>query len=250
MYRTLTNNPRLVAIIPAAGVGSRAMSSAGSAVPKQYRVMAGQVMLRWTVQAILRDERISRVVVAVSPRDTHVHAALAGLPRCSWLPCGGPTRHATVANALAASNLEPEDWVLVHDAARPGLTAAALGALIDACLPDAVGGLLAVPVADTLKLAGANEEAEAEGEAAPRVLQTMPRHHLWQAQTPQMFRASVLVDAFAYAERNGLAPTDESGAVEALGHRPLLIAGNMANLKVTWSEDFVWMETWLASQCG
>lgn len=250
MYRTLTNSPRLVAIIPAAGVGTRAVQGAGSGVPKQYRAMAGQVMLRWTAQAILRDERIARVVVAVSPQDTHAHAALAGLPRTSWLPCGGPTRHATVVNALAAGNLEADDWVLVHDAARPGLTQAALGALIDACLPDAVGGLLAVPVADTLKLAATADDAETADDAPPRVARTLSRNHLWQAQTPQMFRAGLLADAFAYAERNGLVPTDEAGAIEALGHRPLLVAGNMANLKVTWPEDFIWMETWLASQCG
>lgn len=245
MYQASAEPSRLVAIIPAAGVGARAAGTE-FAPPKQYRVVAGQPMLRWTVQAMLRDERIDRVVVAVSPQDARAHSALAGLPRTQWLPCGGPTRHATVANALAASHLEPQDWVLVHDAARPALAGELLTALIDACLDDPVGGLLAMPVADTLKFAGAVPSQPDGVRVVQRVVRTVARTHLWQAQTPQMFRAGMLADAFAFVARNNLAPTDEAGAVEALGHAPLLVPGNPANLKVTWPEDFNWMEKWLA----
>lgn len=243
MYRSTSETPRLVAIVPAAGIGARAAGASTVPIPKQYRHLAGQTMLRWTVQALLRDERISRVVVAVSTQDARVHAALAGLPRTSWLPCGGPTRYDTVMNALSAGGIDADDWVLVHDAARPGLPPEALARLIDACLQDDVGGLLAMPVADTVKVAAVSASPDVEG--LPRAARTMPREHLWQAQTPQMFRAGVLADAFEFAARNGMTPTDEASAIEALGHEPLLVRGAMANLKVTWPEDFEWMEKWL-----
>jgi 2-C-methyl-D-erythritol 4-phosphate cytidylyltransferase len=241
MYRSTTETPRLVAIVPAAGIGARAAGASAVPIPKQYRHLAGQTMLRWTVQALLHDERISRVVVAVGTQDARVHAALAGLPRTSWLPCGGPTRYDTVMNALSAGEIDAGDWVLVHDAARPGLPRDALARLIDACQQDAVGGLLAMPVADTVKVAAVLPAAK----DLPRAARTMPREYLWQAQTPQMFRAGMLADAFEFAARNGMTPTDEASAIEALGHEPLLVRGAMANLKVTWPEDFEWMEKWL-----
>jgi len=245
MYRSTRDTPQLIGIVPAAGIGARASGGAHGAIPKQYRTLAGQTMLRWSVQALLQDPRVDRVVVAVSPHDTRAHAALAGLPRTSWLPCGGATRHDTVMNALAAAGVDAGDWVLVHDAARPGLPPSALAALIDACLDDPVGGLLALPVADTLKMSGAEGDASDADVDAPRVIRTVSRDHFWQAQTPQMFRAGMLADAFDYAGRNGLKPTDEAGAVEALGHRPRLVPGAMANGKVTWPQDFEWMEKWL-----
>ncbi|GAA5233763.1 2-C-methyl-D-erythritol 4-phosphate cytidylyltransferase [Verticiella sediminum] len=226
---------RLTAIVPAAGVGARAADGTG---PKQYRPIAGTAMLVHTVRALLAEPRIDRVLVAVAPGDAQAANLLAGVARVQVLACGGATRYDSVANALAAAGLAGDDWVLVHDAARPGLPADALAALIDACLPDPVGGLLALPVADTVKRAG-------EGEAAPRVEATLSREHLWQAQTPQMFRAGLLSEAFARVRARGEAPTDEAGAVEALGARPLLVRGSFANLKVTWPQDFIWMEKWL-----
>lgn len=244
MYRSMTHTPRLVAIVPAAGIGARASGGVQGAIPKQYRSLAGQAMLRWSVQALLRDARIDRVLVAVSADDSRVHGVLAGLPRTTWLPCGGPTRHDTVGNALSAGNIDAGDWVLVHDAARPGLPPSALTALIDACLADAVGGLLALPVADTIKVA-APSAAEPDASPSMRVAHTLSREHLWQAQTPQMFKAGMLADAFEFVRRNGMAPTDEASAIEALGHRPLLVPGAMANFKLTWAEDFEWMEKWL-----
>ncbi|MFQ6712130.1 2-C-methyl-D-erythritol 4-phosphate cytidylyltransferase, partial [Bordetella pertussis] len=124
-------------------------------------------------------------------------------------------------------------WILVHDAARPGLPAAALARLIDACLDDAVGGLLALPVADTVKA------------GRQRVSRTVDRDGLWLAQTPQMFRAGLLRDALARARAAGLAVTDEASAVEAAGHAPRLVAGALRNFKVTWPDDFELMEKWL-----
>ncbi len=193
----------LIAIVPAAGIGARASLPGEAAVPKQYRPLAGQPMLRHAVRALLADPRIVQVRVAVSAGDGWVEQALAGLPRTVWRPCGGPNRADTVAAALADSGAAADDWILVHDAARPGLPAAALARLIDACLDDAVGGLLALPVADTVKA------------GRQRVSRTVDRDGLWLAQTPQMFRAGLLRDALARARAAGLAVTDEASAVEA-----------------------------------
>lgn len=127
----------LIAIVPAAGVGQRALRPGETGLPKQYRLIAGQPMLRHAVQALLADARIAQVRVAVSADDEWAAQALAGLPRTVCRPCGGPTRAQTVVAALADSAVADNDWVLVHDAARPGLPADALARLIDACLPDA-----------------------------------------------------------------------------------------------------------------
>ncbi|KAK54055.1 2-C-methyl-D-erythritol 4-phosphate cytidylyltransferase [Bordetella bronchiseptica] len=223
----------LIAIVPAAGIGARASLPGEAAVPKQYRPLAGQPMLRHAVRALLADPRIVQVRVAVSAGDGWVEQALAGLPRTVWRPCGGPNRADTVAAALADSGADADDWILVHDAARPGLPAAALARLIDACLDDAVGGLLALPVADTVKA------------GRQRVSRTVDRDGLWLAQTPQMFRAGLLRDALARARAVGLAVTDEASAVEAAGHAPRLVAGALRNFKVTWPDDFELMEKWL-----
>ncbi|SAI35271.1 2-C-methyl-D-erythritol 4-phosphate cytidylyltransferase [Bordetella ansorpii] len=228
----------LIAIVPAAGVGARASQPGAQALPKQYRLLDGQPMLRRAVQALLADERIAQVRVAVSAGDGWVEEALRGLPRTIWRPCGGATRADTVANALADSGAGEHDWVLVHDAARPGLTPAALARLIDACLADPVGGLLALPVADTVKAGSAAPDA-------PRVVRTVDRQGLWLAQTPQMFRTGLLGQCLAAAARGGLAVTDEASAIEAAGHAPCLVIGEARNFKVTWPDDFELMERWL-----
>ncbi|AKQ61124.1 2-C-methyl-D-erythritol 4-phosphate cytidylyltransferase [Bordetella hinzii] len=226
----------LIAIVPAAGVGSRA---GGGDMPKQYRPLGGVPMLRRAVLALLADARIAQVRVAVSAEDGWVEEALRGLPRTVWRPCGGPTRADTVAGALADAALRDDAWVLVHDAARPGLPAEALGRLIDACLDDEVGGLLALPVPDTVKA------AQPGGPGGPYVRATVDRDGLWLAQTPQMFRAGLLGHALAQARERGLAVTDEASAIEAQGLAPRLVTGSARNFKVTWPDDFALMEKWL-----
>lgn len=226
----------LIAIVPAAGIGARA--AAGDGVPKQYRQIAGEAVLRRTVRALLAEPRITQVRVAVSPQDTWVADALVGLPRTVWRACGGPTRAATVRAALHDAALSPDVWVMVHDAARPGLPVEALARLIDACYEHGRGGLLAMPVTDTVKRAN----------ASATVAQTLDRDGLWLAQTPQMFRAGELLDALE-ASAGDARVTDEASAMELAGPEgtaPLLVPGARSNAKLTWPEDFEWLEMWFS----
>lgn len=235
--------PQLIAIVPAAGVGARAAprdADADQAVtPKQYRQLAGLPMLRRAVLALLRDARIARVVVAVTDGDPWAHEALEGLDRVDILSCGGATRADTVRNTLDALDLPAATWILVHDAARPGLSAAILADLIDTCMADGTGGLVALRVADTIK------SQDPGRSTPPRVAATVPREYLWQAQTPQMFPSGLLRDALATAVTQGTLVTDEASAVEALGHSPCLVPGSLKNFKLTWPEDFDLMERWI-----
>ncbi|EJC64936.1 MULTISPECIES: 2-C-methyl-D-erythritol 4-phosphate cytidylyltransferase [Alcaligenes] len=229
----------LIAIVPAAGIGSRALDSATKAqgLPKQYRLLGGQPMLRRSVQALLADERISQVRVAVAPGDIWAADALQDLPRTVCLPCGGQTRAETVLNTLQSLDKDEQAWVLVHDAARPGLPKQVLARLIDTCLQARRGGLLALPVADTVKRATPTEPVA--------VQETVDRDGLWLAQTPQLFPAHALREALQVAKEQGFAVTDEASAMELAGSRPLLILGSARNFKVTWPEDFELMEKWL-----
>ena len=216
--------PRCFALLPCAGSGSRA----GAGQAKQYRPVAGMPMARHALAAFAAAPRIARVLVVVAPGDAA--PTLAGAA-ATVADCGGATRAESVFNGLnllLARGARADDWVLVHDAARCLITPALIDALIDACLPDPVGGLLALPLADTLKQAGGDG----------RALATVPRAGKWLAQTPQMFRAGLLRDALAAHAASGFAGiTDEASAIEAAGHRPLLVRGSARNFKVTYPED-------------
>ena len=226
--------PRILALVPCAGSGSRA----GTVQPKQYQHVAGQPLVRHTLAALAATARVARTVVVVAPGDATLRA-----PGAPWelADCGGASRAESVFNGLAhlrATDGHDDDWVLVHDAARCLVTSAQIDALIDACLPDAVGGLLALPLPDTLK-----------GEQDGRVTATIDRAHKWLAQTPQMFRLGALADALAPHAASGFAGiTDEASAMEAAGHRPLLVRGSAQNIKVTWPEDFALAEAVLAAR--
>jgi 2-C-methyl-D-erythritol 4-phosphate cytidylyltransferase len=214
--------PDLYALVPCAGIGERA----GVGGPKQYAQLAGRSMVAHTLDALSRVERLSATLVVLSPDDTQFERHAADFTG-RVARCGGATRAATVANGLAAllgQGAKPTDWVLVHDAARCLVRPEWVDALIDACLPDAVGGLLALPVADTLK-------QETNG----RVAHTVDRAGKWAAQTPQMFRLQVLQQAL---EKAGPTVTDEASAIEALGLAPLLVRGDAGNFKLTWPQDF------------
>lgn len=203
-------------------------------LPKQYLSLAGRPIISWTLDTFLSCERISSVHLVLSTDDAHWQAHVTHHPKLSILHCGGETRAATVLNALKLLNMDVTDWVLVHDAARPGLTHALLDYLLDEVQNDEVGGLLAIPVADTLKRA--NKEQ--------RVASTEPREGLWQAQTPQMFRYGILKEALT---QTGGAPTDEAQAVEALGLSPKLVTGQLRNLKITYPQDLALAEAIIAA---
>jgi 2-C-methyl-D-erythritol 4-phosphate cytidylyltransferase len=227
---------RLHALVPCAGVGLRA----GQGGPKQYAVVAGRSVVAHTLAALAAVPRLHTVLVVLSPDDADFEAAVPGFggPRERVARCGGATRAATVAAGLAVlaeGGAADHDWVLVHDAARCLLQPAWVDALIDACAGDAVGGLLALPLADTLK------QADADG----RVQGTLDRRDKWAAQTPQMFRLGLLRRALQAA---GDAVTDEAGAVEALGLAPRLVPGALENLKLTWPADFALAERLLAGR--
>ncbi len=226
---TVGAEPRCFALVPCAGSGSRA----GSLNPKQYEAVAGQPLVAHTLAALAQVNRLVATLVVLAPDDEQFEEELPGVAgERLWLAkVGGASRAETVAAGLAeliARGAQPQDWVLVHDAARCLIRAEWVDRLIDACQQDEVGGLLALPVADTLK-------QEADG----RVAQTVARDSKWAAQTPQMFRLGLLAPALARAlSGDGGGVTDEAGAIEALGHQPRLVRGDLENFKVTWPGDF------------
>lgn len=199
-----------------------------SETPKQYLSLLGAPLIIHCLKTFLQNTRITSINVILSEQDVHwPQCDIAPTPRLKVYHCGGDTRATTVLNGLhAMQQVDDEDWVLVHDAARPGLTDDLLNRLLDGLQDDAVGGLLAIPLADTLKRADKSD----------RIVKTEPRTDLWQAQTPQMFRYALLKKALQQA---GSAPTDEAQAVEALGLQPKLVTGELRNLKITYPQDLV-----------
>ena len=227
---------RFWGLIPCAGRGTRT----GLESPKQYHPVAGRALVLHTLAAFAAVARLSHTLVLLAPADDAFQGLDLSVTRaCSAIPCGAQTRAGTVTNglsALRARGARDRDWVLVHDAARCLITPALIDRLIDACVGDAVGGLLAVPVSDTVKLA--------RGE---RVAHTVDRSVYWLAQTPQMFRLGDLARALAAA---GNAVTDESSAIEAIGLSPRLVEGERANFKVTVAQDFTMAEALLQARAA
>jgi 2-C-methyl-D-erythritol 4-phosphate cytidylyltransferase len=230
-----STSTRLFALVPCAGVGARS----GAPQPKQYEVVAGQALVSHTLAALMQVPRLVAVLAVLSADDTRFEAAVPGFTGArAWVGrCGGAQRAQSVANGLVelqARGARLEDWVLVHDAARCLLQPAWVERLIDECQGDAVGGLLALPLSDTLKQ-----------ESGGRVTSTLDRHGKWAAQTPQMFRIGALQRGLAAAGAN---VTDESSAIEALGLHPRLVCGDSENIKVTWPGDFALAERVLADR--
>ena len=224
---------RFFALIPCAGSGSRI----GAGIAKQYRRLAGQPMVLHTLAAFAAVERVADLLVVVAPGDESFEAFSAPYPTAD---CGGVSRAETVRNGLDRlfeMGADRRDWVLVHDAARCLITPELIDRVIDACEHDETGGLLALPLADTLK------RSDADG----RVMQTLDRAGCWLAQTPQMFRLGPLLDALAAC---GDQVTDEASAMEQFGYRPLLVAGSAQNFKVTHPGDFELAESLLQARMG
>lgn len=214
---------RFHVIIPAAGSGSRM----GAESPKQYLSLHGKPLIQHVIKVFDQSTKIDSIHIILNPEDAHWHFTNIGLSNKTHVHyCGGETRAVTVLNGLNAMSeqVQDDDWILVHDAARPGLSHLLLNQLLNTLEDDEVGGLLAIPLADTLKRADQHQ----------RVSATIPRNDLWQAQTPQMFRYATLKKALKEFEGT---PTDEAEAIEALGLMPKLVTGELRNLKVTYSQD-------------
>ena len=214
-------------LVPAAGTGTRF----GDAVPKQYLDISGHPLIFHTLLALSKVSRIDDITVILSPEDNHwqnYHAdwALLG-SKVSTARVGGNSRSQTVVNGLDAITsriaLGTDDWIMVHDAARPCIRPELIEQFIDELESDSVGGLLALPLNDTIKFDDGNLRAE----------KTVSRERLWRAQTPQMFRSQLLKKALAMCPE----ATDEAQAIESLGHQPKLVMGDSANLKVTYAPD-------------
>lgn len=231
-----THFPSFWAVIPAAGVGARMRANR----PKQYLSVAGRTVLEHTLDCFLTHPQLKGLVVSLAVDD----------PFWPLLPCathpqviratGGQERADSVLNGLqklSALGASEHDWVLVHDAARPNLARTDLDALLVQLSEDAVGGLLAVPVRDTLKRVGDDGRVQA----------TVDRRPIWQAYTPQMFRLGVLREALSAALNAGVAITDESSAIEWYGLSPRVVEGRADNLKITRPEDLEWLRQRWAS---
>ena len=225
------------AIVPAAGTGTRF----GAALPKQYLEVDGEPLVAHALRALLSHPAIEAMVVALADGDQHWPGwtELEGKPIVTCI--GGKTRADSVLAALAAlpTSVRADDFVLVHDAARPNLSQADLQQLLERGRADPVGAILAAPVRDTLKRAGDDGGIDA----------TQPRERLWRALTPQLFRRLQLTRALEAAQRDGVVVTDESMAMERQGHRPLLVEGSEDNLKVTTPADLA-LVTFLLRNAG
>lgn len=228
------------ALVPAAGSGRRM----GAGLPKQYLPLAGKPVIDHTLQCLLDHPRIEQVVVALAPQDDWwQQSQLADNPRIRRV-AGGRERCHSVLNGLhelqQSTAAADGDWVLVHDAARPCLRHQDIDRLIEQLADDPVGGLLAVPLHDTVKSAG----------PGLRVLDTLPRERLWRAFTPQMFRLSALTGALQKALASGWPVTDEASAMEQAGHAPKLVEGHSDNIKITRPEDLELAAFYLRQQAS
>lgn len=223
-------------IVPAAGSARRM----GAAVPKQYLPLAGRTVIEWSLAPFLAHERSAGIVIALAEQDSRWPQMELAREAKIMTTSGGAERMDSVLAGLGVlqSKAASDDWVLVHDAARPCLSASDLDRLLEELSDDAVGGLLAAPVVDTLKRA----------DESGRVAQTVAREKLWRALTPQMFRRDILQRALADARARGLSVTDEAQAVEALGLQPKLVAGDADNIKITLPDDLARAERILRSR--
>jgi len=231
---SVLNMARFHVVIPAAGNGSRM----GADTPKQYLNLHGKILIQHVIKVFDQSIRINAIHILINQEDVHwCSSYLNDSSKLQVHYCGADTRAGTVLNGLEAicKQVEDDDWILVHDAARPGLSNLLLNQLLNTLENDAIGGLLAMPLADTLKRADNKQHVSA----------TISRNNLWQAQTPQMFRYATLRKALT--EFNGT-PTDEAEAIEALGLKPKLVTGELRNLKVTYPQDLAVLTALLDSQ--
>jgi len=231
-----TRQPDFWAVVPAAGGGTRM----GADRPKQYLSLLGRPILTRTLERLGSYPRLRGMLVGIADDDVYWPTLTDPIPQLLSTYSGGAERAHTVLNGLRvlADFAEPDDWVLVHDAARPCLRHSDIDSLLQAVETHADGGLLALPVSDTVK------RADAEG----CVEQTVSRANLWRALTPQVFRLGALTEALERALRDGVDVTDEAAAMEYCGARPRLVHGHSDNIKITVPNDLMLAEHVLRAQ--
>ena len=232
--KSLTEN-KYWAVVPSAGVGQRM----GAAVPKQYLEINNQAVIEYTLDCLLTHSVIDGLVMAMHPEDQCWAEITVGAEKPLSIVNGGEERCHSVLNALSylLQHVDANDWVLVHDAARPCLTHEDIDQLIDQASKD-IGGILAVPVNDTMKMADTEHHINA----------TVDRDRLWRALTPQMFRLGKLHEALTQALAQNALVTDEASAMELAGYKPLLVKGRTDNIKITCPEDLLLAEFYLQQQ--
>lgn len=229
------NKTKIWALIPAAGIGTRMKSE----LPKQYLEIDGKTILEHSLSKFLEHPSIDKVVVALHPNDNYwVKLKIANHSKVITVE-GGATRAESVLNGLKAiqQQHQQDDWVMVHDAARPCLDAGSIDALIQAGKESKQGAILAIPSVDTVKLANANQTID----------KTLNREQIWLAQTPQYFPVEVLATAIETGLQQGLPITDEASAIEAQGQHPALVIGTRKNIKITEPEDMMLASVWLVT---
>lgn len=224
----ILNKPRCWGIVPAAGSSKRMPAG----VPKQYLDLKGASVLEHVLRKLTDTQLFETIVIATQPNDGRAQAIASLFPNII-LAAGGSERVLSVRNALLelSCRAAPDDWVFVHDAARPCVRVADILKLYHAIENDSVGGLLAIPMRDTVKQANGG-----------RATHTVDRSVLWQAQTPQAFRYGLLVEAINHAINHQLPITDEASAIETIGHQPILVEGSSDNLKITFQQDLLLAE--------
>lgn len=224
----MTGTPRFWAVIPAAGIGSRFGNKSGNKTPKQYAHINGRTILEHSAHTLLQNDQLQKVVIALHTDDTQARQLPSLKHEKVQFVTGGAERADSVLHALLflREHAQPEDWVLVHDAARPCLAAQDLQKLMETLQDDPVGGILAVQAIDTLK--------KVDGHS---ITNTVDRSIIWQAQTPQMFRFKLLLDALQYAADKKIPITDEASALEVCGHAAQVVEGSRSNIKITYFDD-------------
>ncbi len=232
----MSSSPNYWAVIPAAGVGKRMRAE----VPKQYLALCGKPVIRHTLARLAAHSKIKGIVVALSENDGYWPDLDLSIDKPLWRAAGGVERCHSVLNALhvLSAHADDNDWVLVHDAARPCVRVDDINLLIESIGENVAGGLLAIPVRDTMKRSSKENT----------VVDTLDRNRLWHALTPQMFRLGVLRDALAQALENDALVTDESSAMELAQHKPVLVEGHADNIKITRPEDLMLAEFYLQQQ--
>lgn len=230
-------NAKYWALVPAAGIGKRL----GAKTAKQYVKLHGQEVLAWTLQTLMALDILEKIVLVLHPEDTYFATYLSQRFPDVLIVNGGDERQDSVANGLAFLKefADDNDWVLVHDAARPCLLADDVNKLVSRLKQDEVGGILATQVRDTLKRA----------DESLKVVETLQRSAHWLAATPQLFRFKILFDAVTEAKQAGFSATDEAAAVEAIGLPVQIVEGRKDNLKITSQEDLALAE-FLLKQLG